>query len=153
MIWIIDAIYLLWHELSSFFSVESYTKSLITYFLHIIQKSINLFPQNTYSNYLLISELNTSIVTYMGKMSRSKGKFTWNAPPILNDSPELKPYSLKQPTCDLYSTWGITFVCTKCYSPSLKMGTMRGFICARYTIAHLIQQINNQGELNPGEYE
>lgn len=31
------------------------------------------------------------------------------------------------------------------------MGTMSGFICARYTIAHLIKQINNQGKLNRGE--
>jgi len=31
------------------------------------------------------------------------------------------------------------------------MGTMSGFICARYTIAHLIKQINHQGKLNGGE--
>jgi hypothetical protein len=35
------------------------------------------------------------------------------------------------------------------YSP-LKIGTMSGFICARYTIAHLIKQIN-QAKLHGGE--
>lgn len=29
---------------------------------------------------------------------------------------------------------------TALHSPSLRMGTMRGFICARYTIAHLTKQ-------------
>lgn len=29
---------------------------------------------------------------------------------------------------------------TALHSPSFRMGTMRGFICARYTIAHLTKQ-------------
>ena len=33
-----------------------------------------------------------------------------------------------------------TISCEEFHSPSLKMGTMSGFICARYTIAHIIQQ-------------
>lgn len=62
-----------------------------------------------------------------------------------NDLWELKSTPLQLPTSDSHS-YVLASVYAESYSPSLRIGTMSGFICARYTIAHLIKQIKNQSK-------